>query len=369
MYSKFNGKGEHMTKNTGYAFDEYFLKHICTDIKVGVSLNKDKECYFLVCKNKRNEYVPFHKTYTCGFGIAMGDLIGSTEELDFIPDHKEVFSEIENEYTNLKKMICTSTMSKINLIHTVLESCDRFVSYSSGNNDRNTNLLVLPLYAEIINCILKDNSHYDFKKSDKVLKAIKISQEKLSVFASEVMLYDNASSPMKALESVEIAKRTPTYTYDGITALVFLGNEKLSETFITNSFDELVSYLVCKYIPKYHFFCCSNCKRYFAFTTDSKTKNCSRYIEKTNYSNDIGKTCHEVGRLRSLSRTLYSDSVLKIYQRYYKTAFARKAAGKVSETSFSKWSIQARIQRDRCVNGEISSEQLLEWFKQNDLRE
>lgn len=349
--------------------DEYFLKSFANDVKVGVSISDNKESYFFAFKDQNGRYSALSKTYSCDIGIAMGNLIGPAEDIANVPTSKEIYSSIENEYFQLKDTIQSSTQSKFELITTVLSACDNFVSYKSGTNDRYTNLLILPLYAEILNGIIKDGVSYDFKKSDKVLKAIRLSQKKLSVFASEVMLYDNSPRPAETLISTDILHRIPSFTYSGITTLVILENGTLKETFISNSFDELISYLVCKYAQNYHFFCCANCRRYFAFSTDSKTKNCSRYIETSNYANDIGKTCHEVGRHRSLSRTLYSDNILKIYQRFYKTAFARKAAGKVSDKNFVDWSILAREQRDKCVKGDITSDQLLEWFEKNNLKE
>lgn len=358
-----------MIKSFDKYVTDYFIKYTNTDVKVGVSFSDGKECYFLAFKDKDGKYIPLHNPYTCGVGIAMGDLIGPTENLEFIPNQSDIFDVINCEYNRLKDLVKTSSKSPIELVDTILKACDNFVCYKSGNDDRFTNILILPLYAEIINAVLKDGTHCDFKRCDKVLKSIKNSQKKLSVFAFDVMLYENNPYPLKALRSTDILNEIPAFKYSGTTTLVVLDANTICETFIADNYDELISYLVCKYIQDYHFLCCSNCRRYFAYKTDNKSRNCSRYIESASYKSDIGKTCHEVGRLRAHSRNIYSDNTHKIYQRFYKTTFARKMKGKLSEERFNDWSQKARTQRDRCINGEITPDQLLEWFENNNLKE
>ena len=92
-------------------------------------------------------------------------------------------------------------------------------------------------------------------------------------------------------------------------------------------------------------------------------------IETARYTKDIGKTCFDVGRLRSHVRGLYSDETQVLYQRNYKATFARKKKGQVSEDHFAAWSEVARAMRDLCLAGEISYDELEKWFKDNYLRE
>ncbi|MBO4636760.1 MAG: hypothetical protein J5685_06400, partial [Clostridiales bacterium] len=143
----------------------------------------------------------------------------------------------------------------------------------------------------------------------------------------------------------------------------------LFEAFIPDTYDDLISYLLNRYAISFHFYCCSNCRRYFAFKNETLTKNCHRIIETASYAKDIGKTCLAVGRLRSHSRGLYSDATQKLYQRNYKAAFSRKKNGSVAEESFTVWGEQARQMRDKCLAGDISYEELERWFRDNYLKE
>ena len=218
---------------------------------------------------------------------------------------------------------------------------------------------------------IKDGKDYSFKKSDRILSALKKYQKSLAIFAEDVMLYEKNTDPAEALTRIDIGK-IPSLSFSGYTTLINfnLGTEKrLTEAFIPDTFDDLISYLLNRYVLNYHFYCCANCRRYFAFSSNSMTKNCSRVIESAHYLKDIGRTCHEVGRLRAHTRGLYSDETQLLYQRNYKAAFARKKKGQISEENFTKWGEEARQMRDRCINGDISYDDLEQWFLNNYLKD
>ena len=185
------------------------------------------------------------------------------------------------------------------------------------------------------------------------------------------MFYDKNNEPAIALTKID-RNKLPSLSYSGLTSVMVnnpYSGPKYIETFVPDTFDDLISYLCNKYVQYYHFQCCSNCRRYFAFATDSKIKNCPRVIETARYEKDIGKTCFAVGHLRSHVRNLYSDETQILYQRNYKATFARKKKGQISEDHFAVWSEMARAMRDLCLSGEIAYEELEQWFKENYLRE
>ena len=351
------------------------LEELGTDLRVGVSLYDGKEIYYITGIDADNPDRLVPMSFTCSSGVAMGDLIGPVEHIDNIPDPKEIISSIEETYSEIKSLVLSvdsidDPIDKVKIINTILLISERLFTSKVGSTE-NRNLLALPLIVEVISGIIKSGSKYNFKKSDKILASLKKYQKSLSYFAEEVMFYEKNSDPAIALSKIDWNK-IPSLSYSGQITLMLnspYSEPKYFESFLPATFDDLISYLCSRYVQFSHFQCCSNCRRYFAFATDSKIKNCPRVIETARYTKDIGKTCFDVGRLRSHVRGLYSDETQVLYQRNYKATFARKKKGQVSEDHFAAWSEVARAMRDLCLAGEISYDELEKWFKDNYLRE
>ena len=347
------------------------LDQLGTDIRVGITMHDGQEIFFVTGKDENGPDDLIPMSFTCGYGVAFGDLIGSVEPMDGIPDPEKTISSIEEIYEEIRSCVQSSrSKDKVDMINDILLISDRLFNSKVESSD-NRNLLVLPLVVEVISGIVKSGKKYNFKKSDKILASLKKYQKSLTLFAEDVMFYDKNNEPAIALTKID-RNKIPSLSYSGLTSVMVnnpYSGPKYIETFVPDTFDDLISYLCNRYVQYYHFQCCSNCRRYFAFATDSKIKNCPRVIETARYTKDIGKTCFDVGRLRSHVRGLYSDETQVLYQRNYKATFARKKKGQVSEDHFAAWSEVARAMRDLCLAGEISYDELEKWFKDNYLRE
>ena len=333
-------------------------------IKVGISFVDDLEVFFLLDENyKVVHYFPVP------IGFSFGDLIGPVESVPGVNTFEDVFSEVTKI---LNKTIKTSQRSKTNkMSETVISFFKPIFCIDSGKEKSFKNLLFLPLMVEILSDIEENGKETAFSKSKKMLQDLEKYRTPLRTFSEDIMLYGTHEDPIKAF--IEIDKKLiPASSCSGTICLVSFDHNKdnnIHEAFIPNSFDDLISYMAEKYIRNYHFYCCPNCKRYFAFISDTVTKYCRRLMENPSYPNDIGKTCREVGRLRVKSREIYGDQTQLLFQRQYKATFARKSHGKIPEETFRKWSKQARTMRDKCLRGEISYRALERWFKDYDLRE
>ena len=349
----------------------FSLDELGTDIRVGITMSDGKELFFVTGKDENGPDDLIPMSFTCGYGVAFGDLIGSVEQMDGIPDPEKAISLIEETYEAIKALIhSTRSRDKVDMINAVLSTSNRLFKSEVDSSD-SRNLLALPLLVEVISGIVKSGKKYNFKTSDKIFSSLKKYQKSLTVFAEDVMLYDKNNEPAIALTKID-RNKIPSLSYSGLTSVMVnnpYSGPKYIETFVPDTFDDLISYLCNKYVQYYHFQCCSNCRRYFAFATDSKIKNCPRVIETARYEKDIGKTCFAVGHLRSHVRNLYSDETQILYQRNYKATFARKKKGQISEDHFAVWSEMARAMRDLCLSGEITYEELEQWFKENYLRE
>ena len=342
------------------------LEELGTDLRVGVSLYDGKEIYYItgsqsntVFGERRTKIVAWHVTCSpCYRGCCL-----------FRTCYNARAAEHAAEISS-RRYCCRHYKHSQHTRDTILLISERLFTSKVGSTE-NRNLLALPLIVEVISGIIKSGSKYNFKKSDKILASLKKYQKSLSYFAEEVMFYEKNSDPAIALSKIDWNK-IPSFSYSGQTTLMLnspYSEPKYVESFLPETFDDLISYLCSRYVQFSHFQCCSNCRRYFAFATDSKIKNCPRVIETARYTKDIGKTCFDVGRLRSHVRGLYSDETQVLYQRNYKATFARKKKGQVSEDHFAAWSEVARAMRDLCLAGEITYDELEKWFKDNYLRE
>lgn len=351
----------------GLYIDYGLSDKIKTEVKIGISFVEDKE-YFIFF-DPDNEII---HTISMGAGIALGDLIGGTEPVPGILSGDKIYDQITDVYETVIANIRSSKAKKIDtIVDNIASDFAPLITINLLNTQSFKNLLCLPLMAEVMSDVIRNGKNASFKKSEKVLRSLKKYRKPLQYFAEEVMLYSKNPDPRQAYINVDKDK-IPSTVYSGTTKFVTLkspSDERIYEAFIPDSFDDLISYMVSRYILNYHFYCCSNCKRYFAFVSDGVTKNCTRVLENPSYFKDIGKMCLDVGRLRSRNRELYSDKTQILFQRQYKATFARKKHGKISEDNFVKWSEQARTMRDKAISGDITYNDLEKWFKDNYLRE
>lgn len=351
------------------------LDQIGNDLKVGVSISEDKEFFFLIGKDSTGAYSIISQVYTCNLGESVGDLVGAVEHIPGVPEATEVFSEIKGKLIEMQTLFRSlpQRVNRAKLMNTILFFSRDLFEYRTDGATTKKNLLALPLIVEIMNGAQKDGSGYNFKKCDKLLASMKKYQKTIATFSEDILLYPDVKNPKKVVMKNGVDHRYPSIDYSGLTTVIQLPVEHsqhdVYEAFIPDSFDDLIAYLLNRYVLNFHFYCCANCRRYFAFRTDSKIKNCSRVIESANYLKDIGRTCRDVGRLRAHVRGLYSNETQILYQRNYKAAFARLKRGKISEDNFTAWSEKAREMRDKCLEGDISYDELETWFMDNYLRE
>ena len=101
---------------------------------------------------------------------------------------------------------------------------------------------------------------------------------------------------------------------------------------------------------------CKNCGKYFLIT-DRKVAYCNR-------KNESGKCCSEVGSSQSFQKKLNAEPPLKIYNRAYKTHFARRQKGTMTQDEFVIWSDQARKKLDEVRDGKLDISTFQNWLKE-----
>lgn len=127
--------------------------------------------------------------------------------------------------------------------------------------------------------------------------------------------------------------------------------ERLREFFYLDFFRGLAR----SYLPRR----CDNCGRYFLLTAGKYSSYCERPLP-----DDPGKTCRSIGAKKRYGSKCRNDPVWLVYNRAYKTHYARYMKGKMTATEFERWSRYAVSLRDQAADGTLGSEQYQRLIKE-----
>lgn len=101
---------------------------------------------------------------------------------------------------------------------------------------------------------------------------------------------------------------------------------------------------------------CKSCGRYFAVQGNGRSEYCNRLISGSS------RTCKQAGAMRLYESKKSENPALRAYSKSYKTHNARIRYGHMTKEAFTKWSVEARALRDKCVNDEMSLEEFQAWL-------
>ena len=102
---------------------------------------------------------------------------------------------------------------------------------------------------------------------------------------------------------------------------------------------------------------CKNCGRYFAQTGRVSAEYCGRPVPEGQ------QRCREAGAFQQWTKRQTDDPVFKAYRKEYKKRFAWIKAGRITDQQFYRWSEQARAEKEKCDQEEISRDAFFEWLK------
>ena len=125
----------------------------------------------------------------------------------------------------------------------------------------------------------------------------------------------------------------------------------------------MISYLVAKYLAYgLRYRTCKYCGKLFGITTDDRPDYCHRKIEGSD------KTCREAGPLRLYEQRATKNPVIREYKRSYKAHYARIRYGLMTQEEFSRWAVEAREKRDRCLDGRMSLDGFVKWLDSDSIK-
>lgn len=100
---------------------------------------------------------------------------------------------------------------------------------------------------------------------------------------------------------------------------------------------------------------CRHCGKYFVVA--------NRRIAYCDRVDEAGVRCSAVGSQQSFQKKMESDEALLIYNRAYKTHYARVRKGTMSKEDFELWYSEAKERMERARAGELDIAQFQEWLK------
>jgi len=159
----------------------------------------------------------------------------------------------------------------------------------------------------------------------------------------------------KGLHDKQLFELTPQ-----TTRMERIDGKTFAETFYPETIHDILNFFVRACIARQQpFRLCKSCGRYFT-VTHGAAEYCNRFF------GDTGRTCKEVGSVKAYQRKLEDEDnlALKLYNRAYKTHFARIKYRKITREEFQKWAKTARKFRDEVMRGERALEDFEKWCKE-----
>ena len=99
---------------------------------------------------------------------------------------------------------------------------------------------------------------------------------------------------------------------------------------------------------------CKNCGKYFVI----RNRN-TAYCDRATVS---GQLCSEIGSKISFQKKMNSEEELKVYNRAYKTHFARYKSGKMTKADLDEWCIEAKEKLSKVRTGEMDISTFQAWL-------
>jgi hypothetical protein len=138
---------------------------------------------------------------------------------------------------------------------------------------------------------------------------------------------------------------------------ILKANAGLNEAYLLNSLHDYLQFELIKFIlSDLPLLKCQNCGRIFIPRGRPDVKYCDKVSE--------GETlpCDAIGALRVYQYKVARNPIFSAFNKAYKRMNSRVKYKTITQQEFYEWSEKARAMRDKCVNSEISLDELNEWL-------
>lgn len=197
----------------------------------------------------------------------------------------------------------------------------------------------LPFDEQDIPASGKDDSQQEEREElQNKIKTLGSSLEGINVvhYGITEKMQEQIASIVNLAKKITQYRKNKVYEIDNLRQLLFIE--------ILNMIQNDVKVRVCK-----------NCKKYFV-VSNLNAKYCDRLYTS-------GRKCSEIGSNNTFKKKMAEDEIYTIYNRAYKTHYARQRRGKMKSVEFLEWNNEAMEKRDKVRAGEYDLEEFREWLK------
>ena len=143
----------------------------------------------------------------------------------------------------------------------------------------------------------------------------------------------------------------------GTVSYELVDSGELTDVLYPTSFHDLLDFALRECIKRdVKMRVCKNCGHYFALTG----KGTAEYCDITEYEN--GRTCKDVGAMRTYTRNKKDNTIFSEYRREYKKRFAWIKSGRIEPSAFYVWGAMAKEKEAECEAGRITFEEFKAWL-------
>jgi len=180
-----------------------------------------------------------------------------------------------------------------------------------------------------------------------------IIEKALDVFSPDIPIQEKMASLYERQVHLE------TFSFEAVnTKFERINGQVFAEVLHPQSMRDIVDFLLRAVIRhELTFKTCRSCGRYFPNTAHGNSEYCNRLFK------DTDKTCKEIGSVKVYQAKLEENPEYKIYNRAYKTHFARIKHKRMTKENFKAWAEQARDMRDLVTRNEIGLAEYENWVK------
>lgn len=317
----------------------------------------DKYEYFALVATEINNKV--YEIGRCEFGHSFGDLMAYP---------LEKWSEFISAVYHLR-----DTMKIDDIVHmmwSLLYRECRFVGADGKDEEAMTmNLLLLPLFAELINFGASFNDHNIGYKGSREHTRIERVFEQLCQFKQkyEELIKEEFPEDSDTAKCLSI-NDTPlelSGCFDRINTDQSQTNPNDLNWFFPDNANSLIDYVVLNYVQKgFLFRRCRYCHKLFALTDGYQSFYCLRPLQ----GNPLGCSHRSHGKARAYVKRMTEDTVKHEYKKAYCTYYARLQRGLITRSDYETWLNEAQRKRKECIEGKITLDEFKAWLTQDYLR-
>ena len=150
-----------------------------------------------------------------------------------------------------------------------------------------------------------------------------------------------------------------TFTFEPLcTKFERVDGQTFTEVLRPQSMRDIIDFLLRAAIrQELTFKTCRSCGRYFPNTVHGNSEYCDRIFQGTD------KTCKEIGSVKVYQAKMEEQPEYRVYNRAYKSHFARIKYKRMTKEAFKAWAEQAREMRDMVTREEMDLDKYEMWLK------